>query len=54
MTLTSKQLAFVAAVLAIGIVTMFVAKDAGPYAITVAVVGAAGILFAGGAVPCAL
>jgi methyl-accepting chemotaxis protein len=46
-TLTSKQIAGVLAVLAVGVAGTYMARDAAPYIVTVAVVGAIAVVFGG-------
>src|ERR1700689_2869782 len=53
MTLSSKQITGVLAVLAVGVGGWFLARDAGPYIMGVALVGAISVLFAGAAGPAA-
>ena len=47
MTLSSKQIVGVLAVLAVGIGGMYLQREAGPYIIAVALVGAIAIVFSG-------
>jgi methyl-accepting chemotaxis protein len=47
LTLSSKQIAGVLAVLAVGVAGTYLARDAAPYIVTVAVVGAIAVLFGG-------
>ncbi|MGH7294759.1 MAG: hypothetical protein ACRELB_07500, partial [Polyangiaceae bacterium] len=47
MTLSSKQIVGVLAVLAVGIGGMYLQKEAGPYIIAVALVGAIAVVFSG-------
>lgn len=47
MTLSSKQLLGIVAVIAAGVGAMYLAQAAGPYVITVAIIGAAAVVFAG-------
>ena len=48
MTLSSKQLLGILVVIAAGVGAMYLAQGAGPYVITVAIIGAAAVLLAGG------
>jgi hypothetical protein len=47
MTLSSKQITGVLAVLAVGVGGWYLARDAGPYLMAVALVGAIAVVFAG-------